>query len=129
MAYLQDMGLGGVISPSEMRVGEIFNFVSERRRAGKSDAEIVTLLSKTSGLSRISHPCADSKGNNICSASEIAKGIAGAAGVAAQQAAAAASRPKTPQSPPAESTLFTTRNIMVAGGALAALWFLSKGKI
>lgn len=129
MGYLQHTGLGASFSPSRMRVMEASSEVVRRRKAGQGEAEIFAFLSKPSGLSRISHPCANRDGNNICSSSEIAQAIASAPATAiaqdAQQAAAKAAAAKAKAG--ASAGLFNARNIVIAGGAVA-LFLYFKGK-
>lgn len=125
MSYLQSIGLGDdlVRSPSDARLAEMFPFIEMHRRTGKSDAEIVAILSKRSGLSRSSHPCADSKGNNICTSSEIARGMTSAASVVATISQRVTAAQKTKKTGAGANTL------LLVGAAAVALWFLSKGKL
>ena len=127
MSYLQHTALGA-FSPSQMRVAEAASEVARRRRAGESEDKIFAFLSSPSGLSKISHPCANRYGNNICSPDEISQAISSAAAVGTRQDAQIAAAEKDGEAKAGASAgLLTTRNIVIAGGALAVL-LLWKGK-
>jgi len=115
--YIQDLG-ADVRSPQATRFAEIVGFVNARRKAGKSDEEIIAILSKSSGLSRTSHPCADFDGNNICTQAEIAKAMGLAESVGIRMAEEVSNK----KAGGSISPLFLV-------GGVAALWFLLKGKM
>jgi len=111
------------MTPEDVRFGEMVNKVIERRKAGESDAAIRAFLSMTFGLSKL-HPCADRSGMNICSKAEIDRAIGSAQTVAVEQEKAKADEADGKGK---GATVFTTRNLMIAGG-IAAIFIVMKGK-
>lgn len=121
MAYLPT---GAISSPHDVRVMSMASYILTHRGLGKSDFEIRGMLEKQSGLKPALHPCSDVDGKNLCTMAEIEKAFVLTTG--GEQAPA-------PIPEGIETTHYAiagikTSHVLLAGGAIVALWLAYRRK-